>query len=42
MGRIRIGLDHPEADLRIIWRYLEALEAAGIVALIESSDEVQA
>ena len=35
----RLSLDHPEADLRIIWRYLEALEAAGLVALVESKDE---
>jgi hypothetical protein len=32
----RLCLDHPEADLRLIWRYLEVLERAGFVRLEES------
>ncbi len=32
----RLCLDYPEADLRLIWRYLEALQGAGFLRLEES------
>ena len=32
----RLCLDYPEADLRLIWRYLEVLQGAGFVRLEEA------
>jgi hypothetical protein len=30
-----VRLDHPEADLKLLWRYLEALQGAGLLELRE-------
>jgi len=32
----RLCLDHPHADLKLIWRYLEALASAGLLRLDET------
>jgi hypothetical protein len=32
-----VRLDHPEADLRLLWRYLEVLQAAGLLELRQST-----
>jgi hypothetical protein len=33
----RLALDHPDLDLRLVWRYLELLARAGLVALRTTS-----